>query len=494
MSIVAEAASTRTESKRAAARHLRDDGFSGWLFALPHLILFGTFLLAPTLFGFYISLHRWQVLVKSHPYVGFANYQAALSDDIFWLALGNTLYFAVLVVPLGNIVSLLLAVGLSKVRFLATFYKVSFYVPVIISISVVAILWQWLYNTEVGLFNLYIGSAVNALRHAGVHLPPFQPIPWLADPRLAMPSIALMSIWWGAGGNMILYLAGINNIPDDYYEASKLDGATGWRQFWSITWPLLRPTTLFCLVFSALAAFQIFGQSYVLYGGGSGPGRAALTLVLYMYQQGFSEYEIGYGATIAYLLFAIVLLFTVLQFRLLSYGGETCMRYLRRAQIAWHIPLLLLAALFLAPLVWMMSTAFRTPEDIINGLGAMRWLPRPATLENFRQVLQNVQEFPVWRWTGNSMLISSSVTVLVLTVNSLAAFAYSRLRWKARDEVFAVVVATMLVPGQVLLIPTYLLIRGLHWFDTYWALIAGRRKRLRRLPAAPVLHDHTCRA
>ena len=298
-------------------RSRRDDGWSGWLFALPHLLLFVVFLLVPTLFGFFISLHQWHVLAKVHPLVGLANYHAALADDIFWLALRNTVYFVVLVVPLGNLVSLLLALGLSGVRAFATFYKVAFYLPVIISIAVVAVLWQWLYNTQVGLLNLYLQTAINGLRHLGLPLPPFQPLPWLADPHWVMPSIALMSIWWGAGGNMILYLAGINNIPPDYYEAAMIDGANGWQRFWAITWPLLRPTTLFCLVFSVLGAFQIFGQSYVLFGDGGGPGRAGMTLVLYMYQQGFSEYEIGYGTAVAYLLFGIVLLLTAAQFRLL---------------------------------------------------------------------------------------------------------------------------------------------------------------------------------
>ena len=225
--------------------------------------------------------------------------------------------------PLGNLVSLGLALGLGQVRRLQTFYKVAFYMPVVISIAVVAVLWQWLYNTQVGLLNLYLGLVVGGLRDVGLPLPAFQPIPWLSDPHWAMPSIAIMSIWWGAGGNMILYLAGINNIPPDYYEAATIDGANGWQVFKGITWPLLRPTTLFCLVFSVLGAFQIFGQSYVLYGGGGGPGRAGLTLVLYMYQQGFSQYEIGYGAAIAYLLFAIVLAFTAVQFRLLSNREES---------------------------------------------------------------------------------------------------------------------------------------------------------------------------
>jgi multiple sugar transport system permease protein len=129
------------------------------------------------------------------------------------------------------------------------------------------------------------------------------------------------------------------------------------------------------------------------------------------------------------------------------------------------------AFLFLAPLLWMLVTAFKTPEDIIQGLEAMRWLPQPVTTENFRTVLGKAEEFPVWRWTGNSLFIALAVTALVLTVDSLAAFAYARLQWRGRDQLFALLVATMLVPGQVLLIPAYLLIRGLNWFDTYQALI-----------------------
>ena len=133
--------------------------------------------------------------------------------------------------------------------------------------------------------------------------------------------------------------------------------------------------------------------------------------------------------------------------------------------------MLFVAFLFLAPLLWMLSTAFKTPADIIKGLGALRWLPRPITTENFVSVLGKAEEFPIWRWTANSVLVSLAVTALVLTVDSLAAYAYSRLRWRGRDALFGMLIATMLVPGQVLLIPMYLLIRGLGWFDTYWALI-----------------------
>jgi len=147
------------------------------------------------------------------------------------------------------------------------------------------------------------------------------------------------------------------------------------------------------------------------------------------------------------------------------------MTRLGRAQLWLHIPMMALTFLFLAPLIWMVSTSLKNPGDIVSGLGAMRWWPHPATLQNYTQTLANVQEFPVWRWMGNSLFISLTFTALVVTLDALAAFAYSRLRWKGRDKTFAVLIATMLIPGQVLLIPMYLIIRELHWFDTYWALI-----------------------
>lgn len=147
------------------------------------------------------------------------------------------------------------------------------------------------------------------------------------------------------------------------------------------------------------------------------------------------------------------------------------MKTLGQSQIGLHILMLIAAFLFAAPLLWMLSTALKAPADIINGLGTARWLPHPVTLENFQGVLAKTEEFPIWRWTGNSLLISLAVTVLVLVVDSLAAYSYARLRWPGRDRLFGVLVATMLVPGQVLLIPMYLIIRGLGWFDTYWALI-----------------------
>lgn len=151
--------------------------------------------------------------------------------------------------------------------------------------------------------------------------------------------------------------------------------------------------------------------------------------------------------------------------------AETIMKSIRNSQIGLKLVLSVVAFMFLAPLLWVLATSIKTPGDIINGLGAGNWIPHPVTFSNYVQLLKNAVEFPIWRWTFNSVFISLSVTLLVVTVDALAAFAYSRLQWKGRDRIFAILIGTMLVPGQVLLIPMYLLIRDLHWFDTYWALI-----------------------
>jgi len=144
---------------------------------------------------------------------------------------------------------------------------------------------------------------------------------------------------------------------------------------------------------------------------------------------------------------------------------------LRRSQLGLHLLLLAAAVFFLAPMLWMISTSLKTPEEIVRGLSTAQWLPHPATAANFTRVLRNAEEFPVWRWTFNSLFVSLAVTAVVLSVDSLAAFAYARLQWQGRDSLFAALVATMLVPGQVLLIPSYLILRSFGWFDTYQALI-----------------------
>lgn len=285
-----------------------EERLTAYLFIAPYLVLFVAFLAVPVVYGFWISLHDWHVLGRERPFVGLANYQALLQDDLFHRAVVNTAYFALLTVLPGNAVSLLLALGLnSRIRG-ETVFKTLYYLPVVLSVAVTAIIWRWLYSTEFGILNHYL-SLLGGPRLA-----------WLNSPKLAMPSLALMSIWWGAGGNMLIYLAGLRGIPEEYYEAARIDGAGTWARFRHVTLPLLRPALLFCLVMSLIGSSQVFGQSYILTGGG--PHYSTLTVVLYMYQTGFSLYRMGYACAVAYVLFALVLGLTIVQFRLISGRGE----------------------------------------------------------------------------------------------------------------------------------------------------------------------------
>lgn len=287
------------------------------MFLMPYGVVFGIFVLLPVLYGFYISLHKWHILAPKPEFIGLRNYKLVLSDDLFRIAFARTAFYVAMVVPLGNALSLLLAVGLNQNYRGTTFYKVAFYLPVVMSVSVIAILWRWLYSAEFGIINHYLSQIASLGHQIAPAISPATLKPqWLNSPATAMPAIALMSIWWGAGGNMLIYFAGLKNVPRELLEAAEIDGAGPWRRFWTVSWPLLRPTTLFCLVMSVIASFQVFGQTYILTGGG--PYYSTLTIILYMYQQGFGLYQLGYAAAVGYLLFGTLLICTLIQFKLLA--------------------------------------------------------------------------------------------------------------------------------------------------------------------------------
>lgn len=277
----------------------RDDRRAALMFLGPYGLLFLGFVVGPLLYGFWISLHKWHILDANAPFVGALNYRNVLGDELFRTALARTAWFVLLSVPLGNLLSLLLASGLNANYRGTTFLKVAFYLPVVVSVSVLAVVWRWVLNPDAGLLNYAMGTNIN----------------WLGSPAHVMPAIALMSIWWGAGGNMLVYLAALKAVPKEQLEAASLDGAGSLRKFFAVTLPSIRPALLFCLVLSVIGASQVFGQTYLLTGGG--PAFSSLTVVLYMYQQGFGQYQLGYASAVAYVLFAVVFGFTMLQFRVM---------------------------------------------------------------------------------------------------------------------------------------------------------------------------------
>ena len=276
--------------------------FSSLLYLAPHLVLFIGFLLFPLIFGLVLSFLRWEMLSPAPPaLIGLANYGEALSDEYFWRALRATLYFAVLAVPCTLIFALGIALALARLPRRQGFYRAAFLLPTMMSVSVVGILWRWFYSNDFGLFNAWL-SRIGFT------------IPWISDPLWAMPSIVLMTLWWTVGGSMLVLLAGLQQIPESYYEAAAIDGAGRWAQFRHITLPLLRPVLLFVVLTGLIGAFQVFGQTFMVTRGG--PELSTRVMVQYIYETAFNHYRMGYGAAMSWLLFLIIALVAAFQFRL----------------------------------------------------------------------------------------------------------------------------------------------------------------------------------
>jgi multiple sugar transport system permease protein len=272
-----------------------------YLFILPMLIGLVFFTAGPVLYALGMSFTKWDI-VNPPIWVGGGNYYKIFTTSLARRVMWNTLYYTVLTVPVGVLVSLLAALATNRKVRGVTFYRSVFFLPVVTSSVAVAYVFGWLYNRDLGLIN-YI------LRSVGLHGPP-----WLGSTKWAMPAVAIMSIWQGFGYNMVLFLAGLQGIPVELYEAAQIDGAGRCRSFLNVTWPMLSPVTFLIIVITVISSFQVFDQTYILTDGG--PAYSTLTIALYIYREGFQSFNMGYAAAVAYVLFVIILLATLLQFRL----------------------------------------------------------------------------------------------------------------------------------------------------------------------------------
>lgn len=275
----------------------------GLLFSLPFLIVYGWFLVFPIVYGFIISFHEWDILSR-RVFVGFRNYLDLFQDEKFYSSLWHTTEFVLLTTPTIIVAGFLMALIVTSRFPLRKTAENVFFIPYIFSITVVASLWAWLFQKNYGLFN-QVWSVLGG-----------QPIGWLTDERFAMKSIALTTLWWTAGFNMVLFTAGIKQIPDALHESAYIDGANKVQVLFRITIPLLRPTIILVFILQVIASFKVFGQVYVMTGGG--PYGSTRVLIQYIYEAGFSYYTMGYASAMAYILFFVILLISLLQFRLLS--------------------------------------------------------------------------------------------------------------------------------------------------------------------------------
>ncbi len=279
---------------------------AGWWFAGPALLLIALFYFVPVFGGLFLSFTDFDIYAIGRPetarLVGLANYRQALSDPMFLKALWNTLVFVGIGGPLSVITSLVAALMVtSKLARMPGIYRSVFFLPVVTTLVAVAIVWRYLFHTQYGLLNWMLGGIGVA------------PVDWLGNPHWAMFAIVVMAVWKNFGYNMLIFVAGLQSIPDELYEAAALDGAGAWSRFVHVTVPQLGPTLLFVGVMTMLGNFQLFSEPYVMTQGG--PLGATTTIVMLMYEQGFRWWRMGLASAIAFLLFIIMLLGTAIQVR-----------------------------------------------------------------------------------------------------------------------------------------------------------------------------------
>ncbi len=279
---------------------------AAYIFLAPALSAIFVFFFIPVLAAFIISFTDFDIYalgdISTVRFVGLNNYIKLFDDPLFFTALKNTFYFVIMSGPLSIAVSLAAALLLnSKLVKYKSIFRLSYFIPVVTTLVAVAIVWRFIYHPKFGIIN-YLLSLIG-----------IAPIDWLGEPSTAMPAIVLMSVWKNFGYNMIIFIAGLQNIPEDLYEAASIEGASEWQQFKSITLPMLAPTTIFISIITMIGYFQLFAEPYVMTQGG--PLNSTLSIVQFMYQEGFRWWNMGYSAAIAFVLFFIIMIGTIVQLK-----------------------------------------------------------------------------------------------------------------------------------------------------------------------------------
>jgi multiple sugar transport system permease protein len=283
------------------SRFINNQHRIGYFFILPSLIILIAFVLIPLLFSFIASLTKLNLTLTDISFIGMDNYTRLFGDARFWNSLQNTAYFTVVVVPVQVVLSLAVAVGISKTNKYNVLLRSIFFLPVVCSMTIISLVFVFLLNND-------LGAVAGYLRALGI-----TPIDWLNDPKWAMPAVIVISIWKNFGFSMVIFLAALQGVSDDYYEASELDGAGKWRRFTSITIPVIMPTIGFVVITTLISSFQVFDQVFIMTNGG--PLFKTETLVQYIYNLGFISNDMGYASANAVILFVIILIATMFMLR-----------------------------------------------------------------------------------------------------------------------------------------------------------------------------------
>ncbi len=286
-------------STRSTWRRFWADTGLAYVYLLPTLLVLGTFSIYPVIRAFVISLYDWRI--RTQEYIGFENYRTVLTDPLFWQSVKNTLIFVAGTVPLEILLALGVAMLLNRQIRFRSFYRLAFFLPYVTTVVAVAMVWLWIYHDQWGLLNSILGWFGVA------------PQKWLLDPMWTMMTIIILSIWKSLGYTVVIFLAGLQNMDKELFNAAKVDGANDRQVFWNVTWPLLTPTTFFVSITSIIGAFKVFTEIFVLYGGKPGPQRVATTIVFYVYEKAWDDWKMGLASAASWALFFMVLAVTIIQ-------------------------------------------------------------------------------------------------------------------------------------------------------------------------------------
>jgi ABC-type sugar transport system permease subunit len=503
-----------SEARRMSIAH----HFRAFAFMSPYLLSFFFFLFLPAVVGFLISLTDWRIL-GDPGWVELQNYFTVFDDNMFWKAFGNTLSFSVMTVIPMVLGGLLLAVLLNERLHGRLITRTVIFLPYAVMVTIVGILWRWIYDTNFGLANYYLTE---------LGLPA---IGWLTKPNVALIAIAITTVWWQIGTNTVIYLAGLQEIPEDLYEAAKVDGANALHRFFYITVPSLRLIHIFVIPLAIINSLRVFGQVLVMTQGG--PIASTYTLVQHLYSVGWVNFRQGEAAAVGVILFAITFLLTLIQ---LSYFGALnfndpdkaskpnlfsqmisgfnqlllvpiyrlftlIVQFLLQVVIdaleglgilgaklfaplnrgkegrtlfktgwwkaALGYPIMIIVTLlWLTPIAWMFVTAVK-PEGQVRQI-PIEWIPQDITFQNFYNVLE---AYPITEWFLNSLNVAIITTLFSLFIYILAAFPLAFYRFRGRGVVFLGILATMLIPVEATMIPLFIALARLGIADNYFSLI-----------------------
>ncbi len=295
-------------------KKLRQSGVA-YLFLLPALILLVLFTFYPMVYGVILSFNDYNLLrhtpegqLTPPVWVGFDNFRRVFNDPLFYVALRNSLLY-LLLVPFIQLAGILAALLVNRDLPGVTWFRTAYYIPVITSIVIVGIAWKWVFASD-GILNFLLVRVLGILS---------EPVPWLVNRSLALPAVMFVTFWQGIGYYMILYLAGLQTIPPEFEEAARIDGAGPWHVFWRVTLPLLKPTVALCVIISSISALKVFGEIYVMTGGG--PEYGTLTMVYYIFNKAFTEFDMGYAAALALVLAFFVGIISFINVAYFKKGG-----------------------------------------------------------------------------------------------------------------------------------------------------------------------------